>query len=232
MTFPVEVDAFVPRDFKEFSLRSKIRPAYISLSTLQSLPLDAKHAASREYALKIVEPSLYRHSERCYLFALAIAANGFPSGTPDVPQIPFAEFQDRLFHATILHDLGRMLAYEHLLHMDASIDPERLGDIVQSIMTHTLMLPRGSMTAVGMLLQLGAAFDMLGWDAFGEGSLNFLLNRETVYEIETAYPRGEQGHQVKEFVDKMTQEKPHCLILAGIPDLANRVAAINQLVVD
>ncbi|TFY79783.1 hypothetical protein EWM64_g4231 [Hericium alpestre] len=246
MSFPAAVDAFVPRDFKEFTMCSKTNSGYISLSTLQSIALDAKQIASRDYASRIEEPTLYRHCERSYLFGLAIVANGFPSGTPGVPQIPFAELQNRLFHANMLHDVGLaqhsevvghpahamsfelhggVMAYEHLRSTDASIDSERLGDIVQSIMTHTLTLPRGSTTAVGMLLQLGALFDVLGYDAFGEGSLNSLVNRRTVQEVLKAYPRGELGKEVAHFLDMMGQYKPHCLVLAGLPGFAERAAA-------
>ncbi|TFY72946.1 hypothetical protein EVG20_g61 [Dentipellis fragilis] len=253
MSFPDAVDAYVPRDVIAFFQHANIQPTYIPLSTLRSNSLDATHLASRTYAASITEPSMYAHVERCYLFALAILANGFPSGTPGVPQIPFAELHTRLFHATLLHDLGLthapealahpahamsfelhggMLAYEHLRRADPNIAPERLGDVVQSIMTHTLALPHGKTTAVGMLLQLSALFDMLGYDAVGPGSFASLISRKTVREVLKVYPRGNQSGQMEAFMGTMLKEKPHCLLGAGIPDFGDRVAAVKELVPD
>ncbi|KAA1473894.1 hypothetical protein DENSPDRAFT_882364 [Dentipellis sp. KUC8613] len=253
MSFPNTVDAFVHRDMSVFFQHANIKPTYIPLSILQSITLDVTHLASRSYAASVTEPSMYAHAERCYLFALAILANGFPSGTVGVLQIPFSELHARLFHTTLLHDLGLthapealehpahamsfelhggMLAYEHLRRVDTHIAPERLGDVVQSIMTHTLALPHGKTTAVGMLLQLSALFDMLGYDAVGPGSFASLISRKTVREVLKVYPRGNQSGQMEAFMGNMLKEKPHCLLGAGIPDFGDRVAAVKELVPD
>ncbi|KAA1473893.1 hypothetical protein DENSPDRAFT_840424 [Dentipellis sp. KUC8613] len=251
MSFPETVDAYVPRDIVPFLQHSSIKPKYIPFSTLRHVPLDDTLLASRVYAAQITEPSLYAHAERCYLFSLAVLANGFPRNTPGVPQISFAELHTRLFHTTILHDLGLtyapealehpagamsfeihggILAYEHLRRIDPKIAPERLGDIVQSIMTHTLVLPQGKTTAAAMLLQLSALFDMLGYDAFGEGSMDTMISPETVREIMEVYPRGKQSAQMSAFVGTMLEEKPHCLIGAGLPGFNKRVAVVKELI--
>ncbi|TFY72943.1 hypothetical protein EVG20_g62 [Dentipellis fragilis] len=227
MSFPETVDAYVPRDIVPFLQHSTIQPTYVPLSTLRSISLDDTLLASRIYATRITEPTLYAHAERCYLFSLAILANGFPSNTPGVPQIPFAELHTRLFHTTILHDLGLtyapealehparamsfeihggMLAYEHLRRLDPEIAPERLGDVVQSIMTHTLVLPQGKTTAGGN------------------------ATAATVREIMEVYPRGEQSAQISAFVGTMLEDKPHCLIGAGLPGFNKRVAAVKELI--
>ncbi|KAF8185788.1 hypothetical protein K438DRAFT_1973645 [Mycena galopus ATCC 62051] len=80
MAFPKTFDTFLPSNKDLFGL-AKIKPDYVSLETLRSVPLDPAHAASLEYARKIMPHEVFLHSIRCYYFALAILRNGFPSET-------------------------------------------------------------------------------------------------------------------------------------------------------
>ncbi|KAJ7235493.1 hypothetical protein C8J57DRAFT_1728575 [Mycena rebaudengoi] len=209
MSFPATFDAFVPANPTEFFALANIQPNYVSFDTLKAIQLEHTQKASYEYAKKMITKTGFFHCLRTYYFALAILFNGFPSGTPGVPQITFHELNTRLYHAAILHDLGwsttpeglahpahamsfeiagGIMAYDHLHAAAPKLDAHQVGDIVQSIMLHTSSFEAGPASAVGTLLPLGALFDVLGYDANGPGSLDFLLNRKTVQEIEKAFP--------------------------------------------
>jgi hypothetical protein len=92
------------------------------------------------------------------------------------------------------------------------LDANQVGDIVQSIMLHTSEYAAGPSSAVGMLLPLGALFDVMGYDALGPGSLDFLYNRKTVQEIERAYPRGAFAADGAEVLNKEFDTKPNCIL--------------------
>ncbi|KAF7342166.1 hypothetical protein MVEN_01804400 [Mycena venus] len=166
------------------------------------------------------------------IFALAILHNGFPSGTPGVPQISFEELNRRLYHTCILHDLGwtmteegrahpahamtfelhgGIMAYDHLHTAAPSLDAQQVGDIVQSIVLHTLEFPSGKSSATGALMFLSAWFDVCGYHEAGPGSR--FVDRETVKEIEKEYPRGAFAVEGKEVLDREFSEKPNTLLL-------------------
>ncbi|KAJ7443885.1 hypothetical protein B0H11DRAFT_2343571 [Mycena galericulata] len=233
MPFPQTFDAYVPSDIQQVFALAKFKPNYVSLDTLRSVPLDPAHAASFEYAKKITPPEGFLHSVRCYYFALALLHNGFPSGTPGVPQITFEELARRLYHTCILHDLGwttttegrthpahamsfelhgGIMAYEHLRSAAPALDAQQVGDIVQSIMLHTLVWPTGTSSATKLLMSLSAYFDLGGYDTYGPGSLDFLMHRKTVQEIETAYPRGNLAAEGAEILTREGVKKPDCLL--------------------
>ncbi|KAJ7173027.1 hypothetical protein C8R43DRAFT_1119831 [Mycena crocata] len=234
MLFPKTFDAYVPSNTQELFALAKFKPDFVSLDTLRAVPLDPEHHASFEYAKQITPPAGFVHSVRCYYFALAMLHNGFPSGTPGVPQITFEELTRRLYHTCLLHDLGwsqnaeglthpahamsfelhgGIMAYEHLHRAAPALDPHQVGDIVQSIVLHTLSWPAGTSSATGILMSLGAYFDVGGYDGFGSpGSLDSLVNRKTVREIEKEYPRGNFAREGAGVLNREFEEKPNCLL--------------------
>ncbi|KAJ7806544.1 hypothetical protein B0H14DRAFT_3767777 [Mycena olivaceomarginata] len=233
MPFQKTFDAFVPCNSKNLFALAKLKPDYVSFETLRSVPLDPAHAASLEYARKITPHEGFIHSIRCYYFALAILYNGFPSATPGVSQIAFEELARRLYHTCILHDLGwtsttegtahpaaamtfelhgGIMAYEHLQAVAPELTAQQVGDIVQSIVLHTSEWSSGKSSATRTLISLSALFDVCGYDAQGPGSLDFLINRKTVQEIEKEYPRGHFATEGIEVVQREFVGKPDCLL--------------------
>ncbi|KAJ7321826.1 hypothetical protein DFH08DRAFT_888694 [Mycena albidolilacea] len=231
MSFLKTFDAYVPSNVQEFFALAKVNPEYVPFETLRTIPLDPEHTASFEYAKKITPHAGFIHSIRCYYFALAILRNGFPSGTPGVPQITFEELNRRLYHTCLLHDLGwtmtaegrehpahgmtfelhgGIMAYDHLHAAAPSLDAHQVGDIVQSIVLHTLEFPFGKSSATGALMFLSAWFDVCGYHEAGPGSR--FVNRRTVQEIEKECPRGSLAIEGKEILDREFLEKPNCLL--------------------
>ncbi|KAJ7481902.1 hypothetical protein FB451DRAFT_1444654 [Mycena latifolia] len=233
MPFPKTFDAYVPSSMQEFFFLAKLKPDYVSFETLQAIPLDSAHTASSEYSKKITPPSGFMHSVRCYYLALAILYNGFPSDTPGVPQITLEELSGRLYHTCLLHDLGwtttaegrahpahamtfelhgGIMAYEHLHATAPNLDAQQVGDIVQSIVLHSSQWPCGTSSATGLLMSLSAFFDVCGYDALGPDSLDFLINRTTLEEIEQKYPRGNFSAETFDIMAREFDEKPNCLL--------------------
>ncbi|KAF8214627.1 hypothetical protein K438DRAFT_1801828 [Mycena galopus ATCC 62051] len=233
MPFHKTFDAYVPSNTPEFFALAKIKPEYVSLETLRSIPLDPEHTASCEYSKRITPPAGFNHTLRCYYIALSILYNGFPSASPGVPQITLEELARRLYHACLLHDLGwsstaearthgahamtfelhgGIMAYEHLHAAAPTLDAAQVGDIVQSIVLHSSEWPSGTSSATGRLVGLSAFFDVCGYDAMGPGSLDFLLNRSTLEEIEREYPRGAFASETFDIINREYDEKPNCLI--------------------
>ncbi|KAJ6597462.1 hypothetical protein DFH09DRAFT_1272175 [Mycena vulgaris] len=251
MPFPKTFDAYVPSDGQEFFKLAKFQPNYVPLTELQAVSLDAAHHASFALAEKMTPPATFTHCSRVYFFGLAMLYNGFPSGTPDVPQISFEEVARRWYHCAMLHDLGLsknpealahpanamtfelhggFMAYEHLHAADPKLDAVQVGDIVQGIIVHTSTFHSGKSSAVAMLLKMCTGFDGLGYDAFGPGSLAFLQNRKTVQEIERAFPRGAFGEEALDVVATEMARKPDCLMSHGMLDFIPRIAAVKFLV--
>ncbi|KAJ6537286.1 hypothetical protein DFH09DRAFT_1400967 [Mycena vulgaris] len=253
MPFPKTVDAYVPCNIQEFFALAKLKPDYVPFETLRAVPLDPAHAASFEYAKKIVPHFGFIHSIRCYYFALAVLHNGFPSGTPGVPQISFEELNRRIYHACILHDLGwthtaegrahparamsfefhgGIMAYDHLHAAAPALDAHQVGDIVQSIFLHTSQWASGTSSATETLMFLSTLFDVRGYDAFGKGTFDPVFSRKTVQEIEKEYPRGDFGPKGVETLDGELQEKPNCLLShsPGGPDGVKKAIRFKPIV--
>ncbi|KAF7358005.1 hypothetical protein MVEN_00847500 [Mycena venus] len=233
MPFPKTFDAYVPCSIPEFFALAKLKPDYVPFDTLRSIQLDPEHTASFEYSKRLTPPSGFMHTLRCYYIGLAILHNGFPSETPGVPQITLEELSRRLYHTCVLHDLGwtttaegrghpahamtfefhgGIMAYEHLHAAAPALNAEQVGDIVQSIMLHSSRWESGTSSAVGLLVALSAFFDVCGYDAMGPGSLDFLVNRKTLEEIEQEYPRGNFVSETFEIINKEYDDKPNCLL--------------------
>ncbi|KAJ7321856.1 hypothetical protein DFH08DRAFT_941786 [Mycena albidolilacea] len=232
MSTPKTFDAFVPSNLPDFLASAEIRPDYISFDALRAVPIDNAHKAATTYTEQHLATSAFAHSLRTYYFALAIMHNGFPSGTPGVPQISFEELQKRLYHACVMHDIGwtshpdglnhparkmsfeifgGIMAYDFLHAVDPTLDAEQVGDIVQSIMLHTTEYTAGQSSAVVTLVTLGASFDVVGYDAFGPGTFNY-VHRKTVQEIEKQFPRGTFFKDVNEIIGEEFDVKPNCIM--------------------
>jgi hypothetical protein len=236
MPFPQTFDAYVPSNTIDFLALSKIKSDYVPFEILDAaVPLDFAAKATFAYSKKITPPAVFVHVLRTFYFALALLYNGFPSGTPGVPQIAFQELSTRLYHACVLHDLGwtnttlgldhpahamtfelhgAFMTYEHLHAVAPTFDAAKVGDIVQSIALHTSSWPLGNSSATAQLLSLTAFFDVEGYDNLGPGGIDFnlLFNRTTVEEVEKAYPRGEFYEQGSAATVREFTEKPNCLI--------------------
>ncbi|KAJ7214240.1 hypothetical protein C8J57DRAFT_1397440 [Mycena rebaudengoi] len=191
MILSATFDAFVPANLTAFLASTKVQPNFISFDALNSIiPLDGASKASYEYAQRMLPKIGFLHVLRTYFYALVILFNGFPSGTPGVPQITFQELNTRLYHAAILHDLGWTPGPDSIA--PPLLDAHQVGDIVQSIMVHTSEFGIGEASAVESLLSLGANFDVGGFDFLG-GATESVFNRTTVQQIEKAFPRGNLG---------------------------------------
>ncbi|KAJ7238067.1 hypothetical protein B0H12DRAFT_1326940 [Mycena haematopus] len=236
MTFPSAFDAYVPSDGPDFLAVSNITPNYVPFDTLNAVPIDtAAYAASFAYAKRLTPPATFGHVIRCFYFALALLYTGFPSATPGVAQIGFQELTLRLYHTTLLHDLGwsnstevlnnpahamtfelhgAFMAYEHLHAAAPTLDPYQVGDIVQSIVLHTSQWSSGNSSATQFLLFISALFDVGGYNGTGLAGLNFnlLWHPKTIEEIESAYPRGNFYYEGTAFFDREFVEKPNCLV--------------------
>ncbi|KAJ7492961.1 hypothetical protein B0H11DRAFT_2191039 [Mycena galericulata] len=235
MPFPQTFDAYVPSNTLDILALSNIKPDYVPFETLNAVPLDAAAAASFAYAKRITPPAVFIHVLRTFYFALALLYNGFPSGTPGVPQIGFQDLTLRLYHTCILHDLGwtntteglsdpahtmtfelhgAFMAYEHLHAVAPRYSDYQVGDIVQSIVLHTSSWPIGNSSATQQLMSLTAFFDVEGFDTPGPGGIDYslLFNRTTVQEIEKAYPRGDFFNQGSAAIEREFEQKPNCLL--------------------
>ncbi|KAF7345704.1 hypothetical protein MVEN_01590400 [Mycena venus] len=234
MPFPQTFDAYVPSNDLDFLALSKIKPDYVPFETLNAVPLDFAAPATFAYSKRITPPAVFAHVLRTFYFALALLYNGFPSGTPGVPQIAFQELSLRLYHTCLLHDLGwtntteglshpahnmtfelhgAFMTYEHLHTVAPTYDAERVGDIVESIVLHTSTWASGNSSATGQLMALSANFDIEGYANLGPGGIDFnlMFNRTTVEEIEKAYPRGDFYDQGSAAIEREFVEKPNCL---------------------
>ncbi|KAJ7354510.1 hypothetical protein DFH08DRAFT_46065 [Mycena albidolilacea] len=236
MTFPSAFDAFVPSNGPDFLAVSTIQPDYVPFTILSAVPIDtAAHAASFAYSKKLTPPASFLHVLRCFYFALALLYTGFPSGTPGVPQIGFEELSLRLYHTTLLHDLGwsnntealdhpahamtfelhgAFMAYEHLHAVAPDLDAQQVGDIVQSIVLHTSQWPSGNSSATQILMSISALFDIGGYNGTGLVGLDFsrLWHPKTIEEIEKAYPRGNLYQEGLSIFDREFVQKPNCLL--------------------
>ncbi|KAJ6605226.1 hypothetical protein DFH09DRAFT_202373 [Mycena vulgaris] len=236
MTFPKTFDAYVPSGGPDFLALSNLKPEYVPFEVLQAVPIDpAAHAASFAYAKRLTPPATFLHVLRCFYFALSLLYTGFPSGTPGVPQIAFEELTLRLYHTTLLHDLGwsnssevldhpshamtfelvgGFLAYEHLHAAAPHLDAFQVGDVVESIVLHTSQWPSGNSSANQMLMSVSALFDVGGYNGTGVVGLDsrILWNPKTVAEIEKAYPRGNFFNEGLTEFDREFTQKPNCLV--------------------
>ncbi|KAJ7481937.1 hypothetical protein FB451DRAFT_1444720 [Mycena latifolia] len=233
MPFAQTYDAFVPSNYSAFLAGANFTAGYVPFETLSAVPLDAAHVATYQFSKKITPHYAFLHAIRCFYFALALLYNGFPSGTPGVPQIAFEELAGRLYHASLLHDLGwsttpearahpahamtfelhgGFMAYEHLHATAPALDAHQVGDIVESIVLHTSLWPSGNSSATKTLLTVSAFFDAAGYPGQVPGSFDRLFNRTTVQEIEQAYPRGEFALEGTEILNREWDLKPDCLL--------------------
>ncbi|KAJ6476473.1 hypothetical protein C8R47DRAFT_1323601 [Mycena vitilis] len=236
MAFPSTFDAYVSSNGPDFFALSNITAGYVPFTTLRAIPTNTTaEFASFTYAQRLTPPAVFLHVLRTFYFALALLYTGFPSGTPGVPQIAFNELTLRLWHTTVLHDLGwsnstevlthpahamtfelhgAIMAYEHLHTAAPALDAFQVGDIVESIVLHTSQWPSGNSSANQILMSLSALFDIGGYNGTGLVGLDFnsLWNPRTVAEIEKAYPRDGFYAEGLGALDREFTLKPNCLV--------------------
>ncbi|KAJ7041388.1 hypothetical protein C8F04DRAFT_1253090 [Mycena alexandri] len=236
MTFPQLFDAFVPSNGPAFLAASNLTPTYVPFETLRAVIIDpAAQAETFAYSKRLTPPGLFNHVIRSFYFALALLYTGFPSGTPGVAQIGFDELALRVYHTTLLHDLGlsnatvavthpshamtfelhgAFMVYEHLHVAAPNLDPFQVGDIVESIVLHTSQWSSGNSSATQILTSLSTLFDVGGFNGTGIAGLDYkqLFNPKTVAEIEQAYPRGDLYNAAIPAIEQEFAEKPNCLL--------------------
>ncbi|KAJ7735721.1 hypothetical protein B0H16DRAFT_1466985 [Mycena metata] len=178
-------------------------------------------------------PSVFAHVVRCFYFALALLYTGFPSGTPGIPQIGFEELSLRVYHTSLLHDVGwsslpevvnhpahemlfelhsAFVAYDHLHAAVPNVDVSQVGDIVESIVLHTSEWTTCNSSANQFLMALTVDFDAGGFNGSGIVDYTQLFHPQTVAEIERAYPRGDFYNAATAVVSKEFAQKPNCLL--------------------
>ncbi|KAJ7186611.1 hypothetical protein C8R46DRAFT_1273334 [Mycena filopes] len=236
MSLPSVFDAYVPSSGPAFLAASNITLTYVPFDTLRAvaIPADAQ-AATFAYAKRLTPPSVFTHVLRCFYFSLALLYSGFPSATPGVAQIEFNELALRVYHTSLLHDLGlsnstealthpahamtfelhgAFMTYDHLHAAAPNLDPFQVGDIVESIVLHTSQWPSGNSSANQILMSLSALFDVGGFNGTGIVRLNYtqLFHPQTVREIEEAYPRGEFYEAGIVAFGREFTDKPNCLL--------------------
>ncbi|KAJ6550174.1 hypothetical protein B0H19DRAFT_1237182 [Mycena capillaripes] len=236
MTFSKTFDAYVPSNGPEFLALSKIQPDYVPFTTLQAVVIDrASKGDSFAYAKRLTPPAVFAHVVRCFYFALALLYTGFPSGTPGAAQIGFEELSLRLYHTSLLHDLGwsnntevvkhpahamtfelhgGFMAYEHLHAAAPNLDAFQVGDIVESIVLHTSQWASGNSSANQFLMSISTFFDAGGYNGTGLAGLNFssLWHPKTIAEIERAFPRNDLYDEVINILGREFLQKPNCLL--------------------
>jgi hypothetical protein len=115
---------------------------------------------------------------------------------------------------------GGILAYEHLLETYPSkLDATEVGDVAEGIMLHTLtatVFTNGVASAANYLVAQTATFDLGGYGGLSPDYAKLfgtLLDRDSVREIETAYPHGtEISEEFVDIIEGMLEQKPNCLL--------------------
>ncbi|KAJ7581726.1 hypothetical protein C8J56DRAFT_1029246 [Mycena floridula] len=228
-------DAYVPTKTTELLALSTFQPKYVPFKIIhdQYLELERAFESTYLYSKRMTTPETFRHSQRLIHYGLALLHAGFPQNTPGVAQISSAELSKRFYLAAIMHDLaittdhealshpahamsfelhGAIMAYDHLHQTHPELDAVQVGDVAQSIALHTIDFPMGTSSATAWLLQNSAIIDIVGYDAFGPGSLDTLWNKETIAEIEQAFPRGSFREEFNTIRAREQVEKPNCIM--------------------
>ncbi|KIK63984.1 hypothetical protein GYMLUDRAFT_40199 [Collybiopsis luxurians FD-317 M1] len=109
---------------------------------------------------------------------------------------------------------GGIMTYEHLraeYTRSQQLRDSQIANITQNIMLHTSLFEQGMSSAAGILIQLSALFDISGYGTFGPDSMASLVNRDTVREIEQAFPRTNMA-EVDQELQALAESKPTCLL--------------------
>ncbi|KAK7457105.1 hypothetical protein VKT23_010407 [Stygiomarasmius scandens] len=244
MSVPETFDAFVPSAASDLISRATFQARYVPLSVLRDLDFEKQFKASYDLAQKVDTTAVFNHCLRCYYFSLLILHSGFPSNTPGVAQISRDELFKRVYLTSVLHDValshdelvlthpargmsfelqGGIMTYDHLHEKYPSLDVVQVGDIVQGIMLHTTQFTRGTSSAAGILILLSTVFDLLGYSGLGPDVFEKMLHRDSVQEIEDAFPRENMRNELVQDFTEMLKEKPNCLISHGDPDFLEKI---------
>ncbi|KAF8137984.1 hypothetical protein K438DRAFT_1786141 [Mycena galopus ATCC 62051] len=230
MPFPETFDAYLPSNGKGLFEPPKIRPDYVSFETLRAVPLEpSAHCVPRVRPGNHAARGLHPLHPGATTLPSRSCTTASPRRRPASPRSPSPSSPGGSTHTCILHDLGwaapahpaagmsfelqgGIMAFEHLRAAAPDLDAQQVGDIVQSIVLHTSEWPSGTSSATKTLISLGALFDVGGYDAHGPGSLDFLINRKTVQEIEKEYPRGDFAAEAVAVLHNEFKLKPDCLL--------------------
>eukprot|EP00249_Psilotum_nudum_P009479 c21960_g1_i1 orf=644-1396(-) len=180
----------------------KLVPRPVSLVSMP-LPCSLLTEKASQYALDVVDPSVFTHSLRSYYFGTAIAIENFP----DLKWDP-----ETFYLASILHDIGcthaairetrvsfefygGMLAHNFLITKGAT---KVVADtVMEAICRHKdLQSSSSGHSPEGQMLMFGAQLDVLG-------NYSGLINRHTIDDVVTKYPR-DNFHNV--FADLLLDE--------------------------
>ncbi|KAF5341294.1 hypothetical protein D9758_016653 [Tetrapyrgos nigripes] len=257
-TLPKTFDAFVPSNISEFLARATDpQPRFVPLTELRNPGIENAYKPSSDLAKKLETEPILDHSIRMYYFSLLMLHSGFPSDTPGVPQITREELLKRVFLTCILHDVGLsnddfvlnhpahamsfelqggILAYEHLLETYPSkLNADEVGDIAQGIMLHTLnpTFTSGAASAANFLVAQSALFDLGGYGSLSPDFAKLfgaLLSRDSVGEIEAAYPHGAViSEEFVTDIEGMLKQKPNCLLSHAPPNLLEVIGSVINL---
>ncbi|THV04393.1 hypothetical protein K435DRAFT_850852 [Dendrothele bispora CBS 962.96] len=249
---PETFDAFVPSTITDLLSRANFKARYIPLSSLRSIDFEKQFKPSYDLMQTVDSDAVVNHCLRCYYFSLLILHSGFPSNTPGVRQITREELFKRVFLTSILHDVALshhesilnhpahgmsfelqsgIMAYEHLLekYLGPSLSSSDVGDVVQGIMLHTTQFSNGTSSTANILITISAYFDLSGYGAWNPGVLDNVLHRDSVKEIEAAFPRGNVGGEFVHDLTEMLEEKPNCSICRVPPSFFEKVKAVKTL---
>jgi hypothetical protein len=232
-------NAFVPSNVSAFAALANFTstPPYVPFDQIHRLiqPLDEKYNITRAYVAEVNSPDVINHNLRALSYALGLLQTGFPSqSSPAAQQIATEELTERLYLTSILHDtgltrdkktlenpahvlsfelFGALLAYDHLHAVKyPSTNDKFIGDVAQSIVFHTSILPGGNSSAVAALIHLSTYLDVGGWDIFGPGLLRNFWNNQTVEDIEKAFPRLNFSTEMGDDLAEMLHDKPDCIV--------------------
>ncbi|THU99015.1 hypothetical protein K435DRAFT_777203 [Dendrothele bispora CBS 962.96] len=231
-SIPETFDAFVPSTIPDLLSRANFKARYIPFSSLRSLDLENQFKPSYDLMRKVDTDAVLNHCLRSYYFSLLILHSGFPSNTPGVRQITREELFKRVFLTSVLHDVafshhesvlnhpahgmsfelqGGIMAYEHLLekYPSSSLSSSDVGDRIFS--------------------SLSLHFDLAGYGAWTPDVLDNVLHRDSVREIEAAFPRGNVGGEFVHNIAEMLEEKPNCLLSHAPSSFFEQVRAVKTL---
>ncbi|ANB12855.1 Ddi2p [Sugiyamaella lignohabitans] len=217
---PIDVQAHLKG--KEF-IHAPTRQSFKSLT----LP-DSKSAKTIiEYAKKNLPLPAFNHSMRVYFYGVAILKDQFPDWDLDL----------EVYLATsLLHDIGTTdanlkatkLSFEYYggylardLILKETNDQDYAEAASEAIIRHQDLGTVGNITQLGFLLQLTTILD-------NAGKNTGIIDTQTVYEINEAYPRLDWLNCFANVIDSEYAAKPWCHTSAvGIDHFKNLVLGNN-----
>lgn len=234
--FNATIDQIVPRKIETLWARwRRDSPRYINYAKLGGLPDSPAAIASLEFARMHVHPAVLNHSIRTYYYSIALLLGGYPSKSPDAPQIQLSEIRETIFLSSILHDVGTsntipslsahtmsfefhggIAAHYHLTSLKQPLEAAVVGDVVESIFLHTSPFENGFCSTPVQLLNLSTWLDIIGLTP----QLKVLWHEQTIKEIQEAYPRLGLSNVFASLMQVEIEKKPGCICTQKVLFLA------------